>query len=146
MLPDNDLKAICSVTEMAEKLDLSRARFYQLQKMGAFPKPVYCPRTKRPFYPLDLQKKCIDIRKTGIGYNDQPVLFYASRKDTSGKLQNQSDHQYEELIGILRQMGLNVSLKKVKNAVKSLYPEGLTRSSVEGPVIRDLFRYFDQRV
>lgn len=146
MLPDTDLKAICSVTEMAKKLDLSRARFYQLQKMGVFPKPVYCPRTRRPFYPLDLQKKCIDIRKTGISYNGQPVLFYASRKDTSGKLQNQSDHQYGDLTDILRRMGLNVSLEKVKNTVKSLYREGLTRSSVEGPVIRDLFRYFYQRV
>jgi len=146
MLPDNNLKAVCSVTGMAKKLDMSRARFYQLQKMGVFPGPVYCTRTKRPFYPLDLQKKCVDIRETGIGYNGQPVLFYATRKDAPGKLQNQPDHQYGKLTGILRQMGLNVSLKKVKNAVKSLYPEGLTSSSVEGPVIRDLFRYFDQRV
>jgi len=34
ILPDHDLKAVCSVTALAEKLRLSRARFYQLQKLG----------------------------------------------------------------------------------------------------------------
>ena len=142
MLPDNDLKAVCSVTELAKRLGLSRARFYQLQKMGVFPKPIYCTRTKRPFYPLDLQQKCIDIRKTGIGYNGHPILFNSSRQNKSGKSQNQSDNRYEELTDILRQMGLNVTRNKVKNAVKALYPEGLTPHPLEGMVVRDLFRYF----
>ncbi len=53
---DNDLKAVCSVTELTKKLGLSRARFYQLQKMGVFPMPIYCTRTIRPFYPLELQQ------------------------------------------------------------------------------------------
>ena len=55
MLPNDDFKAVCSVTELAKKLDLSRARFYQLQKVCVFPEPVYCIRTKRPFYPMDIQ-------------------------------------------------------------------------------------------
>ena len=46
MLPDYDLKAVCSVTALAKKLGLSRARFYQLQKMGVFCAPVYCTRTR----------------------------------------------------------------------------------------------------
>ena len=53
MLSNNDLKAVCTVTELAKKLDLSRARFYQLLKMGIFPKPAYCIRTRRPIYTLD---------------------------------------------------------------------------------------------
>ena len=80
MLLDNDFGAVCSVTELAGKIGLSRARFYQLMEKGVFPKPVYCTRTRRPFYTLDLQQKCIDIRKTGIGYNQQPVVFYSERR------------------------------------------------------------------
>ena len=144
MLSDNSLKAVCSVTELAKKLGLSRARFYQLQEIGVFPKPVYCVRTKRPFYPLDLQQKCIDIRKTGIGCNGQIIIFYTSRQNKAGKSQNQSDRKYEELADTLRQMGLNVTCSKVKNAVKTLYPEKLAQHPVEGEVIRDLFRYFKQ--
>jgi len=144
MCSDNDLKAICSVTELTKKLDLSRARFYQLQKMGVFPMPIYCIRTKRPFYPLELQKKCIDIRKTGIGLNGQATIFYASRKNVHQKSPGQLDHHYEELADILSQMGLNVACNKVRKAVKALYPTGLAQCSDEGMVIRELFRYFKQ--
>ena len=142
MLPDNNFKAICSVTELAGKLGLSRARFYQLLEMGIFPKPVYYTRTKRPFYPLDLQQKCIDVRKTGIGYNGQPVVFYTSRQNRPGKFRNPPYDKYEELAGILSRMGLSVTPGKVKNAVKTLYPEELTERPIEGIVIRNLFRYF----
>ena len=140
----NDLKAVCSVTELTKKLGLSRARFYQLQKMGVFPMPIYCTRTKRPFYPLELQQKCIDIRKTGIGLNGQATIFYASRKNISQKSPSQLGHQYEELADILSQMGLNVTCNKVRHAVKALYPAGLAQCPDEGMVIRDLFRYFKQ--
>ncbi len=144
MYSDNNLKAVCSVTELTKKLGLSRARFYQLQRMGVFPTPIYCTHTKRPFYPLDLQQKCIDIRKTGIGLNGQLILFYASRKNKSQKSPSQLDHKCEELADILSQMGLNVARNKVKNAVNVLYPGGLTQCPDEGMVIRDLFRYFKQ--
>ena len=144
ILSDNDLKAVCSVTEMTKKLGLSRQRFYQLQKMGVFPVPIYCIRTKRPFYSFDLQQKCIDIRKTGVGHNGQPVIFYTLRKNDSTKSQNEPNHRCEELTDILRQMGLNVTQNKVRHAIKALYPEGLTQSPIEGMVIRDVFKHFKQ--
>lgn len=146
MLLSNELKAVCSVTKLAGKLGLSRARFYQLQKMGVFPAPVYCIRTKRPFYPLDLQQECLNIRKTGIGHNGQPILFYGSRQDKSGKSGSRQDRKHEELAGILRQMGLIVAPNKVKTAIEILYPDKLAQHPVEGKVIRDLFRYFEQRL
>ncbi len=144
MCLDNELKAVCSVTELTKKLGLSRARFYQLQKMGVFPMPIYCIRTKRPFYPLELQHKSIDIRKTGIGLNGQATIFYASRKNIPQKSPSQLGHQYEELADLLSQMGLNVTCNKVRKAVKALYPAGLAQCPDEGMVIRDLFRYFKQ--
>ncbi len=143
MLSDNNLNAVCSITELVKKLALSRARFYQLQEIGIFPKPVYCIRTKRPFYPLDLQQKCIEIRKTGIGYNGQPIVFNSSQQNKSGK--SQDHYKYEELTGTLRQMGLlNVTPNKVKTAVKTLYPEKLPPQPAEGRVLRELFRYFSK--
>ena len=79
MLSNNDFKAVCSVTELAKNLDMSRARFYQLQKVGVFPEPVYCVYTKRPFYTMGLQEKCLEIRETGIGHNGRPIIFYSKR-------------------------------------------------------------------
>ena len=142
MLLADDLKAVCTVTELAKKLSLSKARFYQLQKTGVFPQPIYCTRTKRPFYPLELQRKCIEIRTTGIGHNGQLVIFYTSRQSRSKKPQSRSDYKYEEVTNALKKMGLSVTSNKVKNAVKTLYPEGLAQCPDEGMVIRDLFRYF----
>jgi hypothetical protein len=154
-LSKNKLKAICSVTELAEILGLSRTRFYQLQRKGVFPMPVFCIRTRRPFYPLDLQKKCIEIRKTGIACNGQPVLFYGERKNSSKaslelseskKGGNKNQQKYEELTKTLRQMGLNVSCKAVENAINTLFPEGLQQHSNEGRIVRDLFRYLTAKL
>ena len=145
MLSNNDLKTICSVAELAKMLALSRARFYQLQKMGVFPMPVYCIRTKRPFYPLELQQKCLAIRKTGIGHNGQPIIFYRMRKDKPVKPQDQSNLDYKQLAHTLRQMGLNVTVSTLNNAVNTLYPKGMPDDD-EGAVIRNLFRHFRQGV
>ncbi len=141
MLSNDDLKAVCSVSELAKKLGLSRARFYQLQKVGVFPESVYCIRTKRPFYPLDLQEKCLAIRKTGIGHNGQPIIFYRMRKDK----QNQPKTDHKQLADTLRQLGLKITVSEVKNAINTLYPQGMTDSD-DGAIIRDLFRYFRQGV
>ncbi|MFC1675952.1 helix-turn-helix transcriptional regulator [Planctomycetota bacterium] len=138
MFSDNDIKAICSISELAKRLGLSRARFYQLQKIGVFPMPLYCIRTKRPFYPLDLQQQCIRIRKTGIGHNGQLVIFYNRQKDKS---QNQPDSGCKQLRDTLKQMGLNVTLNTVENAIKTLYPRGLSSDTNKNIIARDLFRY-----
>jgi len=146
MLSNDDLKEVCSVSELAKKLGLSRARVYQLQKMGVFPMPIYCTRTKRPFYPLDLQQRCLAIRRTGIGHNGRPIVFYSMRKDKPVKPQNQLNPDYKQLTDTLRQLGLNVTSNTVKNAVDTLYPEGMSSHADDGKVLRELFRYLRKGV
>jgi len=145
MLSNNDYKSVCSVTELAKKLDMSRARFYQLQKVGVFPDPVYCIRTKRPFYPMDLQQQCIEVRKTGIGHNGQPIIFYRKRKDKLIKPQSQPNTHYEQFANTLRQLGLKITVSEVKNAINTLYPRGMADND-GGAIIRDLFRHFSHGV
>lgn len=142
MIPENDLKAVCSVTALAKKLGLSRARFYQLQKKGVFPVPVYCTRTRHPFYSSILQQKCIDIRKTGIGLDGHAVTFNTSRKAKASRVQNTLGPQYEELSHILKQMGLSVSPKEVKNATNIVYPMRKIKFPVENEVVVELYKYF----
>jgi len=146
MLSNNDLKAVCTVTELVRKLNLSRARFYQLQKKGAFPEPVYCINTKRPFYPLGLQQKCIDIRNSGIGADGKLYLFYSKQSGTVKKPQNNYDNKHKELADTLNQMGLNITTAGIKTALKELYPQTLETVPVDGQVIGELFRYFRKEV
>lgn len=143
---DNHIKAICTVTELAKKLSLSRARFYQLQKMGVFPMPVYCIRTKRPFYPLVLQQQCMEIRKTGIGHNGRPIIFYSKRDSAATKPNSCSEQKYRELSDALGRMGLKTSPAKAGKAFMALYPENWKKLDIDGGVIVEVFRYFQNGV
>ena len=139
-----DRKAVCSVSEMAQLLDLSRSRFYQLQKQGVFPQPLYDSATKRPFYPEHLQHQCLETRHTGIGDNGQRILFYARRRKASVARKHPVPQYYQVLIKVLSQMGVNTTPKQLKVALKNLYPEGLPQNMDDGLVIRDLIRYWHQ--
>ena len=143
MLKGNNHKGICSVTELAKRLGMSRARFYQLKKIGVFPPPVYCIFTKRPFYTHQLQQQCITIRKTGLGFNGKIAIFYSARKKKSANPLTRPDHMYHEFASVLRQMGLNVAKRKVKIAAKHLYPQGIPAQADEGTVIMNIYRYLN---
>ena len=76
---DQQLKAVATVADVARMVGLSRARFYQLQRAGVFPWPVFNVTTRRPLYTEDQQRTCLEVRRRNCGVNGQPVLFYARR-------------------------------------------------------------------
>jgi len=143
MLLDNNTQIQCPVnfTAMAEMLKLSRIRLYQLIEKGVFPKPPKNQLTKRPYYTPELQKKCLEIRKTGIGFNGKSVIFNTKRK-------NKIDLDpgfYEfcgDLVETLKNMGFKVTRDKVKNALQAIRPNGLKQFVINADLIRDLFGYF----
>lgn len=142
------LKPIISVTEMAKMLSLSRARFYQLLEQGIFPQPIYDLRTHRPMYDAKLQIACLDVRETGIGANNQYMLFYSPRKkETQARnstKRTKTDSIHKEFAETLASMGLDCSAKDVSSALSELYPDGV--GEVEhGVVIRDLFRFLGSK-
>lgn len=136
-------KRMISVGEMAKALGHSRARFYQLQG-SIYPPPIYDIKTRRPFYDLELQQICQDIRETGIGWNGQNIMFYAPRNTSINSRRSskfKSHSAYQELTDTLSNMGLTTSEKQVKEAIQKLYPQGIEKEEA-GVVIRELFRYF----
>lgn len=132
-------EAICSVAAMAERLGLSRSRFYQLLSKGLLPPPVYTLQ-RRPFYTPALQAKCLTIRRTGIACNGQPVLFNRPRKRSEAL--SRLDTRYENLKEALRSLDLEVDTGEIKKALAALYPRGVGKPSSVDEVIRDLFRHF----
>jgi len=135
----HDGVAICSVSEMAHRLGLSRARFYQLVKSGVFPPPLRSG-TRRPSYPCDLQEKCLAIRETRVGFNGLPVLF--NQRRPSGKARSEPGSQYDGFVAALKNMGLKVTASAVKHAVQAVYPAGQERGQDPSEVLRNLFQYF----
>lgn len=145
---DNDeLEEICSISQMANKLKLSRPRFYQLRESGVFPPPVYCPRTRHAFYPLELQKKCLRIRETGISLDGKPIVLYKPREDKTKKnpikIKSKDLQCYEEWASVLKDWGIKVSINQIRKAVKSLFPKGLPEGQDDNSIITTLYAYFN---
>ena len=149
------LRVVCSVSDMAQKLELSRARFYQLLNEGVFPQPIYSIKTRRPFFDTRLQEICQEVRETGIGYNGEYILFYSARKIPSGNTRknttsnnsrkSENNSQYQEIIETLNLMGLEASTSNVQEAINKLYPDGMENED-QGVVIREIFRFLKKRL
>lgn len=137
------MKTAISVSDMAAMVGLSRARFYQL--IGkAFPWPLYDVQTRRPFYSLELQQLCVDVRQRNCGIDGRPVIFYSKRPASAKPSAGTNNHtakpkaQHEDLIEAMKGLGLSVSPSQVDTAVKELFPEGLGQAD-PGQVVRSLF-------
>jgi len=135
-MKDCDLQSICTVSQMASKLGLSRARLYQLIDDGVFPPPAYCCLSKKPVYPSRLQKTCLEIRNTGIGWNDQLVRFYRQRKKAKPK------PEHKQLVAILQKLGLSVTISQVRKASRQLGLSIASEGSTNGEAIQKLIKYF----
>jgi hypothetical protein len=136
-------KQIFSITDMAMNCNLSRARFYQLLGTGFFPKPLHDDRSKRPYYNLDLQQKCLECRQSGIGVDGSFMLFYSPRKKETKPRVKKVDPQIKELTETLGSMGLETTFEQVQQSLPELYPDG-TEGVEQGLIIRELFRHLKQ--
>ncbi len=141
------IKPIVSITEISKMVQLSRARFYQLLQSGFFPKPLYDDRSKRPYYDLELQQKCLECRQSGIGTDNSYMLFYSPRKKgtVSHLRKKKVDPALKELTETLESMGLETTIEQVQKSLSELYPDG-TEGIEQGVIIRELFRYLKKTV
>ena len=136
-------KAAVTVSEMAKMVGLGRARFYQLVG-SAFPFPVYDVRTHRPIYVEELQKMCLEVRRLGLGFDGQPVVFNTKRKERSRPSrktveQVPSGGRHDHLLNSLRALGLtSVKEEQVEAALKTVFPDGVDGKD-QGQAIRALF-------
>lgn len=143
------MKSAVTVSEMAEMCQISRSRFYDLMDGGVFPKPVQHPSSKRPMFDLEMQRKCLEIRQTGIGANGQPVLF--NRKPRNAR-QPRPQHKAEpathpghtEILDALKGLGLNTTAQSVTEALAHLFPAGHADLD-QGDVIRKVFLHLQGR-
>lgn len=151
-------KAAVSVTEMARMVGLSRARFYQLQRSGVFPPPVYDVTTRRPLYTEEQQQTCLEVRRKNRGINGQPLLFYSQRNARSaaaptGQKRNRSRQKTvakstgtnARIVEGLKALGLSdPKPAQVEAAVQELFPEGAANVN-DSEVIRAVFLYLQRR-
>jgi hypothetical protein len=130
-----------SVSEMARQCGLSRSRFYQLVGT-AFPFPVYDVGTRRPFYPVELQQVCLEVRRRNCGIDGKPVMFYAKR--VPAPKPRKVEH-YGDLLDGLRALGLTTATgSQITSVVQQLYPAGIANAA-QSEVLRAVFLHLKRQ-
>ncbi len=146
--PQSSQKAFISSIEMAEMLSLSESRFVGLMKAGVFPRPVRHEGCKRPVFNLELQSRCLEIRRTGIDCPGRPVLFNRKRRKSAQPKPRQNPQpvteEQAELIESLKSLGLTATGEDVQAALRELFPSG-SAGIEQGEVVRKVFRYLRGR-
>jgi len=142
-------KAAATVREVCRLVQLSPARFYELQASGIFPPPVYDVRTRRPFFNEEMQRLCVEIRTTGRGFNGQSVIFYSRRapairqskrtRTATPAVTAPAPNNHDGVLAAVRSLGLAAATAaQVEAAVTQLFPGG-TAGVVQGQIIRQVF-------
>ena len=134
-------KAVATVRDVARMVGLSPARFYQLQRSGVFPWPLYDLITRRPHYTEEQQRQCLEVRRRNCGINGRPVLFYArrvggpiaTRPRSATKSANATAAMHDDLVDGLKALGLaSVTAEQVGSAARVLFPAGTAGIDSEG--------------
>ncbi len=135
-LLDPNRRVVLTISDMARVVGLSRSRFYALMKQGVFPMPIYLIATKRPFFDKRLRDECLNVRRTGLGVNDQPILFYprragppttrSSKSSLRGKKKSSTINPIVlRLIDLLKGLGVeSPSPQSVTAALSDCFPNG----------------------
>ncbi len=154
---DSGLKAACSVSELAARCHLSRARWYELVNSGVMPPPCYCVHTRRPLYPRELQELAINLRMSNTSFDGRYVVFYnrrvpscspaaprtASCPSRRGTPASPDDGRVSELIESLRVLGVESAASEITTAISECYPGGLPDDFEMG--LTTVFRHLRRR-
>ncbi len=125
-----------TLTELCDLLQIGKQTFYKLVRRGVFPAPMRAG--TRPVFDQDLTQQCVDVVRTRVGINGEPVLLNrrpgtapapASKKKAAAK--------HEDLIAALASLGVQTTPSQVE-AVLATLPSGLTEPELIKAVFRAL--------
>lgn len=139
-----EVRAVVTVSAMANLVGLSRARFHQLTQAGVFPPPSYLVSSRRPVYVREQQDRCVGVKRSGIGADGRPVLFYTRRPKSprpSTASKRPASPAHADILAGVKGLGLSsATTAQVDEAVRAVFPEG-TAGVDQGEVVRQVFLY-----
>jgi len=154
MTAANSDREFMSVTEMSERLGMSRSNLYTLIDRGVFLPPIYLTSNRQPIYSRSVAERNLLVRNTGLAINGQPIKFYRRRgvhgSSQNHRTTNRSNGQRRTrtrpgsilptLVADLKSLGLStVTEDAATAALTELFPGG-TDGVAEGDVIRAIYR------
>ena len=152
----DNIPAYINMSAMAELLQLSRSRLYQLIEQGVLLKPVYLVTNKRPVYTKEMAVRNLNVKHNNCGVNNAIVMFYSARpkmkpaktKRTTKRLTEQpvvSPNKHTDLIEALEALGMeNITTSQIDSAILKCFPDG-TENTSEDEILREVFRHLKCR-
>jgi hypothetical protein len=138
MKSEAPIKAVVSVAQMCRLLSMSRSQFYWHVKKGTFHAPQYLASNKRPYFTASMVEDNLRVRETGIGVNNEYVIFYERQERKPTEKKNKVN--YLALIEGLKALGMAaVTSEQVEAAIIAAFPAGVTDQD-EATILRAVFR------
>jgi len=154
---ETEIQSAITVAEMARRLEMSRARLYQLIDQNVMLPPVHSLQTRKPFYTEEMAQRNLDVKRRNVGINGQIVMFYSTRtlpqspaaktRKSRAELKSakSSEKEHSQLVDDLKALGLEtVTAAQVESAIKIIYPTGISEVD-ESEVLRTLYRYLKRQ-
>lgn len=151
-----DIPPYVNMSTMAELLQLSRSRLYQLVEQGVLLKPVYLVANKRPVFTREMALRNLTVKHENVGINKEIVMFYSARptmkpakvRRTTKESTEQpveSSNRHTDIIEALEALGLeNVTSSQIDSAILKCFPDG-TENTSEDEILRAVFRHINRR-
>ncbi len=113
-----------TLQELCDQLGISKGRYYTLQKRGIFPAPQRTS-SNRPVFDQEQVQKCVEVVRSRVGINGEPILFNAKRKQESVQKRPASvKAKHDDLIAALGSLGLSPTVEQVTAALGTLPNNG----------------------
>ncbi len=113
-----------TLQELCEMLGISKGRYYTLQRRGIFPAPQRTS-SNRPVFDQTLTQQCVEVVRSRVGINGEPILF--NRKpvpEPSKKRPASVKGNHDDLIASLGSLGLSPTVEQVNAALATLPNNG----------------------
>ena len=109
-----------TLQELCEMLGISKGRYYTLQRRGIFPAPQRTS-SNRPVFDQTLTQQCVEVVRSRVGINGEPILFNRKpAQERSKKRPASVKGKHDDLIASLASLGLSVTKEQVAAVVHSL--------------------------
>lgn len=129
-----------TTTELGTLIGLSRARIYQLCRVGRFPKPSKGEFTSRTFFSAESVQVVLKIKQEGVALDGKPIVFNRvanPRKKNSSRAQTQSAPN--PILEYLEGLGLSVNAGQLDRVLVEVFPDGW-QSHPQEEVVQQVFQ------
>lgn len=123
-----------TLSELCDLLHIGKQTYYKLVRRGVFPAPMRAG--TRPVFDQELAQQCVEVVRTRVGINGEPVLFNR-RPSTAPVPKTKATDKHEDLIAALASLGVQTTAAKVQAVLETL-PQDLSEPELIKAVFREL--------